>query len=213
MPNQLPVTALFLDVGGVLLTNGWDRHARIRAAQKFGLDKDELAERHNLTFDTYELGKISLDTYLKRVVFHIRRDFTPEDFKQFMLEQSQPYPQMIELVCRLKQKYRLKIGVVSNEGREITVYRIKKFRLAEFVDFFICSAFVNYRKPDPDIFRVALDVAQAQPEDVVYIEDRQMFVEVAKTLGIRGLHHLDYATTRKALAEMGLSLEEHHGRK
>lgn len=204
MPDKPAITAIFLDVGGVLLTNGWDHHARKRAAEAFGLDYDDMSERHNLTFDTYELGKISLDTYLQRVVFYTRRSFPIEDFKEFMLQQSQAYPEMIDLIRRLRKKYRLKIGVVSNEGREIMTYRIKKFNLSEFVDFFICSAFVNYRKPDTDIFRVALDVAQVRPEEIAFIEDRPMFVEVARGLGIHGLHHVDYERTRQALAELGL---------
>ena len=86
------ITTLFLDIGGVLLTNGWDRNIRIRAAEKFGLDQDEMNERHHLTFDTYEEGKLSLDEYLHRVVFYQDRSFSPEEFKAFMYAQSQPFP-------------------------------------------------------------------------------------------------------------------------
>jgi putative hydrolase of the HAD superfamily len=198
---------LFLDVGGVLLTNGWDRSMRQRAAETFKLDYDEMDERHHLTFDTYEEGKLSLDEYLNRVVFYKARPFSSEEFKAFMFAQSQPYPQMIELVRELKRSDGLKVAVVSNEGRELTVHRIQKFGLAEFVDFFIVSCFVHFRKPDADIYHLALDVAQVSPERVVYIEDRFMFVEVAKSLGIRGIHHRGYDTTRAALTSMGLSLK------
>ena len=48
-----PLTTLFLDIGGVLLTNGWDRGIRVHASEKFGLDYKEMDERHHLTFDTY----------------------------------------------------------------------------------------------------------------------------------------------------------------
>ncbi len=200
----MKVSALFLDVGGVLLTNGWDRSMRKRAAETFKLDYDEMDERHHLTFDTYEEGKLSLDEYLNRVVFYKDRPFSGEEFKSFMLAQSQPYPQMIELVRGLRRSHGLKVAVVSNEGRELTVHRIQKFGLAEFVDFFIASCFVHFRKPDTDIYRLALDVAQVPPEQVVYIEDRFMFVEVAQSLGIRGIHHTDYDLTRAALASLGL---------
>jgi len=201
----MKVSALFLDVGGVLLTNGWDRSMRQRAAETFKLNYDEMDERHHLTFDTYEEGKLSLDEYLNRVVFYKDRTFSREEFKAFMFAQSQPYPRMIELVRDIKRSDGVKVAVVSNEGRELTVHRIQKFGLAEFVDFFIASCFVHFRKPDADIYRLALDVAQVSPEQVVYIEDRFMFVEVAQTLGIRGIHHRDYDTTRVALASLGLA--------
>ena len=203
----MKVSALFLDVGGVLLSNGWDRSMRKRAAETFKLDYAEMDERHHLTFDTYEEGKLSLDEYLNRVVFYKDRSFSSEEFKTFMFAQSQPYPQMVELVRGLKRSHSVKVAVVSNEGRELTVHRIQKFGLTEFVDFFIASCFVHFRKPDADIYRIALDIAQVPPERVVYIEDRFMFVEVAQSLGIRGIHHTDYDSTRAALASLGLALK------
>jgi putative hydrolase of the HAD superfamily len=201
-----PIAALFLDVGGVLLTNGWDRHMRQRAAEAFSLDHAEMDERHHLTFDTYEEGKLTLDEYLTRVVFYEPRSFTRQQFKEFMFAQSQPYTDMIELVRGLRAKYNLRIAVISNEGRELTIYRVQKFGLQTFVDFFISSCFVHFRKPDADMFRIALDVAQIPAAQVVYVEDRLMFVEVAETLGIRGLRHVDFESTRAGLAELGLSL-------
>jgi putative hydrolase of the HAD superfamily len=201
------VTALFLDIGGVMLTNGWDRRAREAAAKQFGLDLAEISDRHRMTFDTYESGKLSLDEYLSRVVFYEERPFTMEQFREFMFAQSVAYPEMITLVRELKAKYGLKIAVVNNEGRELNEHRIRQFRLNEFVDFFISSCFVHFRKPDADIWRVALDIAQVPLEQVVYIDDRPMFVQVAEGLGIRGIAHKKYEQTRAALAAMGLSLD------
>ena len=200
------ITTLFLDVGGVLLTNGWDREARRRTVERFQLDYDEIDERHHLTFDTYEEGKLSLDEYLDRVVFYRQRAFSREDFKEFMFMQSRPLPEMIELIRTLKARYQLKTVVVSNEGRELTEFRIKQFALHEFIDAFIASCFVHCRKPDEDIFRLALDVAQVCPHEVAYIDDRLMFVEVARSLGIHGIHHVGLEPTSAALAEMRLSL-------
>jgi putative hydrolase of the HAD superfamily len=204
------VTTLFLDVGNVILTNGWDHHMRVNAAAHFKLDHEEMSERHHLTFDTYEEGKLSLDEYLDRVVFYEKRPFTKEDFKDFLFAQSKPFPEMIDLICRLKARYHLKVAVVSNEGRELTEYRITKFRLADFIDFFIASCFVHYRKPDADIYRIALDIAQVAPDCVAYVEDRAMFVDVAEGLGIRGIVHKTLESTRDALAAMGLILDGSH---
>ncbi len=196
------ITTLFVDIGGVLLTNGWDRSARQRAAQVFQLDYDELNERHHLTFDTYEAGKLSLDEYLTRAVFYEARPFSREAFKAFMFEQSQPYPHMLELMRAVKDRYALKIAAVSNEGRELMQYRIQKFELRALIDFFVASSFVHCRKPDHDIYRIALDIAQAPPEQVAYLEDRAMFVEVARSLGLRGIQHTSYESTRAALAAL-----------
>ncbi|MBI1279817.1 MAG: HAD-IA family hydrolase [Anaerolineaceae bacterium] len=206
MTNSLPITTLFLDIGGVLLTNAWDRKIRMKAAELFKLDYAEMDERHHLTFDTYEEGKMDMDEYLNRVIFYEDRPFSREEFRAYMFAQSQPYPEMIAYIQALKAKYHLKIVVVSNEGRELTHHRVKTFELGKFVDFFIMSCFVHFRKPDPDLYRLALDVAQVAPEEIVYIEDRPMFVEVAQTLNIIGLHYIDVPTTKAVLDTFGLVL-------
>lgn len=203
MPSQ--ITTLFLDIGGVLLTNGWDHNSRRSAAETFGLDYDEMSERHHLTFDTYEEGKLSLDEYLDRVVFHEVRSFSREEFKKFMYAQSKPYPDMIDLIRGLKTQYGLRVAAVSNEGRELTMYRVEQFGLRTFVDFFVSSCFVHYRKPDADIYRIALDISQAKLEQVIYIDDRGLFVEVAREVGIAGITHESYATTRKSLEGLGFT--------
>lgn len=200
------IKCLFLDIGGVLLTDGWNHASRELAAQTFGLDLREMEDRHHLTFDTYEVGKLTLFDYLDRVVFYEQRPFTREQFQQFMFAQSKPFPEMIDLICRLKSAYKLKVAVVSNEGRELTLHRIGAFKLGEFVDFFISSCFVHFRKPDAEIYRLALDVAQVPADEVVYIEDRPMFVEVAESLGITGIQQVDYAGTRARLGDFGLEL-------
>lgn len=200
-----PITTLFLDIGGVLLTNGWDRSMRQRAAETFGLDLAEIDERHHLTFDTYEEGKSSLDDYLRFVVFNTERPFSREDFTAFMFAQSRAYPEMLELIRNLKDRYHLKVLAVNNEGREINVHRVHTFRLWEFIDAFVSSCFVHYRKPDLDIYRLALDLAQVAPAQVAYLDDREVFVDVARELGIRGIHHTTFESTRTALAALGLS--------
>lgn len=204
MKRPAPITCLFLDIGGVLLTNGWDRHARKRAAMNFKLEFTDMEDRHQLNFNLYEEGKLTLQEYLRRVVFHRKRAFTRIQFRNFMFAQSKPYPQMIALAARLKVQHGLKIGVVSNEGRELNAYRIRKYKLDRFVDFFVSSCFVHVRKPDMDIFRIALDVAQTPPRDIVYIENTPLFVQIAQSLGIRSILHTDYSSTRVKLTSFGL---------
>jgi putative hydrolase of the HAD superfamily len=198
------VTTLFLDIGGVMLSNGWGHESRRSAADVFNLDFNDMDERHHVIQITYEEGKITLNEYLKRVVFYQKRSFTIDQFRDFMFSQSTPNIEMIEYIRQLKDQYNLKIAVVNNEGRELNEHRIKKFKLNQFVDFFISSCFVHFRKPDADIFRIALDIAQVPVQHVVYIEDMQMFVDVAKDLGIRSIHHKNYLSTSDELGLMGL---------
>jgi putative hydrolase of the HAD superfamily len=203
MATALP-RCLFVDIGGVLLTDGWNRQARRRAARHFKLPAAEIENRHRLVFEAFEDGRLTLDDYLRLVVFHQKRPFTRAEFRRFMFAQSQRLPGMIELVTRLKQRYRLKVVVVSNEGRELNARRIRQFRLAQFVDTFISSSFVHVRKPDAAIFRMALDVAQVQASQVVYIENTPLFVEIGKSMGMRCVLHTDLKSTRARLAALGL---------
>jgi len=208
MIHSREITTLFLDIGGVLLTDGWDHHARKRAATIFKLEAPEMEHRHQLTFDTYEEGKLTLEDYLGRVVFYKKRPFTRTQFRQFMFAQSKPYPKMIELVRELKAKYGLKIIVVSNEARELNEYRIRSFALDGFVDSFVSSCFVHLRKPDADIFRLARDIAQVPARQILYIENTPMFVQIAEGLGIRSILHADYRSTCAQLASFGLHNDE-----
>jgi putative hydrolase of the HAD superfamily len=201
-----PITCLFLDIGGVLLTDGWDHHARRRAARAFGLALAPMEERHHLTFETYEEGRLTLEEYLDLVVFDEKRPFTRAQFRRFMFAQSKPHLEMLALVSRLKRAHGLKIAIVSNEGRELNAYRSRQFKLDEIVDVFVSSSFVHCRKPDTRIFALALDVAHVSADRVLYIDDNAMFVRVAKGLGIRGLCHTGLESTRSELSSLGLQL-------
>ncbi|MFN8610172.1 MAG: HAD-IA family hydrolase [Vulcanimicrobiota bacterium] len=201
------IEALFLDVGGVLGSNGWGRDSRQLACQQFGLEEAEVDERHRMTFDAYEIGKLTLAEYLQRTVFYKPRNFSQTEFVDFMISRSQPYNDMIDFVKAIKRKYALKISVVSNEGRELTLHRVEHFGLKEFVDSFIFSCFAHYRKPDPDIFSLALNVSLHSPERILYVDDRSLFVEVAQSMGMQGCLHdrKNLEATRQVFAQHGLT--------
>ena len=197
------ITCVFVDVGGVLLTNGWDHHARRRAVAKFKLNWAEMEERHRLVFEIHEEGKLAFEEYLSLVVFYEKRPFTRAQFRRFMCEQSKPYPDMIALLGQLKARG-LKIAIVSNESLELNAYRIRTFELAKFVDSFISSCFVHLRKPDANIFRLALDITQTAAQQVLYIENTPMFVQIAEGLGIGSILHTDCESTGAQLVSLGL---------
>ncbi len=196
------ISTLFVDIGGVLLTNGWDHTARLKVARTFSLDFEEFEERHRALFDLFETGKISLKEYLDHTVFYKKQSFSRKAFQDSMLAQSKPYTDMIKLIKEIKNRYGLRIVAVSNEGLELMEYRIKKFALRSFIDVCIASCFVHLKKPDKDIWKLALTTSGAAPQEVFYIEDRPLFVEIAASLGIRGHVHTHYKSTKVKLEKI-----------
>ena len=205
--QQISIKALLLDIGGVFLTNGWDRGSRRAAADHFHIDFDEMNERHRIIFDAYESGKSTLDEYLNLLVFYEPRAFTPQDFKKFMMGQSQPYQDMIDLVGGLKVKYGLQTIAVNNEGKEINEYRIKEYNLKSFIDVFASSCIIQARKPDKNIYLTALDLLQIKPEEAIYLDDRLVFIQAAEQFGINTIHHINTDTTRNVFKTYGLQPE------
>lgn len=206
MNRQTTICCVLVDIGGVLLSNSWDQDARQRAANHFSLDLTELNKRHYLNCDIYEIGKMTLFDYLNRVVFYQKRLFSHAQFQDFMFKQSTTIPDMMKLMIELKHKYGLKLVAFSNEGREINSYRIRHFKLDNIFDFFVSSCFVKMRKPDVDIFQMALDQVQTPVSKMLVIDSTSLFTEIARSRGMQAIHHLDYSTTSTQLAALGLSL-------
>ncbi|GEO12133.1 HAD family hydrolase [Segetibacter aerophilus] len=198
-----PFKIMFLDVGGVLLTNGWGHDSRQKAAAEFGIDFMEMEAKHNFIFNVYEIGRITLDEYLDIVVFDKTRVFTREDFKAFMFSRSVELTGMLSWLIELKKNNsNLKIVSINNEGKELNDYRVKKFQLHNCFDAFISSCEVGMRKPDPGIFRLALGVVQAAPNECIYFDDRIYLVDAAQRLGIRGYHHLGFESSKKIIEDL-----------
>jgi putative hydrolase of the HAD superfamily len=192
---------LFIDIGGVLMTNGWDTPSRQAAALKFNYNFDEFESKHRLSFSTYELGRLTLDQYLDIVLFYVERPFSRDDFKKFMYVQSKPYTDMIDLIHTFKIKHSLPVIAISNEGKELIEYRINSAKLERAIDFFIISGLVDRSKPDPEIYVLAASLAHAKPQESAYIDDRQSFVDIAKGLGFHAFRHQQVAATRKWLED------------
>ena len=171
------VNALFWDNGGVILTNGWDRHSRRAAVEKFGLDSADFEDRHELMLNAFETGRATLDEYLRRTVFYKQRTFTPQDFEKFMFEQSQPFAEPLEFLGKLAQTRAYLMASLNNESREINEYRIHKFQLRNYFQAFFSSCYLGVRKPEEQIYRLALEIAQREPEECVLIDDRGLNLE------------------------------------
>ncbi len=198
------INTLFLDIGNILLTNGWDTASRKLASKTFNLDYEEFAERHGYLSSLYEEGRITLNDYLDKAIFYDERNFSKADFKNFMFSRSKPFPKMIELFKHLKSKYKLKVVALNNEGLELSRYRVETFKLNELIDFFVTSCFVKMKKPDENIYKLAMDLAYAACEESLFLDDRYVNVETAAKLGMNAFQHKDYDTTKEKLAQYGL---------
>ncbi|WHF52890.1 HAD family phosphatase [Chryseobacterium gotjawalense] len=193
------IKAVFLDIGGVILTNGWDHESREKAANVFGFDYTEMNILHNFIYNVFEIGSISLDEYLDTVLFENPRDFTKEEFKKFMYAQSVELPQMLSWFKSWKKQTDLPVFAISNENKELNEYRIRTFNLHELFDGFFSSCYVGYRKPDPRIFKTALEITQVKPEECIYFDDRPMLVNAAGKLGMNSIVHQNFETTKNIL--------------
>lgn len=199
------VETLFWDNGGVILTNGWDRGSRTAAAEKFHLDWAEFEDRHELMLNAFETGQITLDEYLQRTVFYRSRTFTLDEFKAFMFSQSQPYRESLDFLTKLAKTKRYILASLNNESREINEHRIKEFHLREYFEAFFSSCYLGVRKPDAQIYRLALAITQREPAECVMIDDRGLNLECARELGMPTIQFRDVGQLEKELGRLGVT--------
>jgi len=183
------ITTLFWDIGGVILTNGWDRDARREAAQTFQLDWEDFQDRHELTFPAFDSGQITLNQYLDRTIFYRPRSFTREEFTAFMFAQSKEFPDTRAVLRSLSQSGKYLVAAINNEPLELNQYRIEAFHLRRDFQSFFSSCYLNVRKPEETIYRIALEVTQRAPEQCVFVDDRALNLENPRRLGMNVVHH------------------------
>lgn len=200
-------TALFFDIGGVILTDGWNRGARQRAIQKFGLDGEEFDSRHEMVVHAWEAGQISLDEYLHRTVFYRRRPFTQEQFEAFLFGQSHEHAEAMAVLKRYRAADRWLVGSINNESLDLNEYRIKKFKLQEVYSIFLSSCYLGVRKPDEKIYRLALGITQRAPGESVFVDDREINLEAAARLGMRVVHYRNPQQLVTDLERLGARLD------
>jgi len=201
------ISTIFWDNGGVILTNGWDRGSRKSAVEKFGLDWADFEDRHELMLDAFETGALTLDDYLKRVVFYRPRPFSLGEFKQFMFDQSQPYPESLAFLAMLARSQKCEMASLNNESLEINEYRIAKFKLRDYFKVFFSSCYLRLRKPHAEIYRLALKITQCAPEECILVDDRGLNLECARELGMNTIQYKNVAQLREELARFGVTAD------
>jgi len=199
------ISAIFWDLGGVLLTNAWDRTQRERACAEFHLDPIEFGDRHALVDSSFERGKISMDEYLDRTVFYRPRPFPRETFKAFMFSLSQSHPAALELARSLAQTSKYLMGTINNESTELNIYRIQTFDLRAIFSLFVSYCFVGLRKPEQGIYRLALEITQQPPESCCFVDDRALNLECARQLGMHTIEMDTVEQLRQDLQKLGVA--------
>jgi putative hydrolase of the HAD superfamily len=202
------INTLFWDNGGVILTNGWDRNSRRAAVEKFHLDAADFEDRHELMLDAFETGRATLDAYLHRTVFYRERPYSSADFKAFMFEQSQPFAQPLAFLGQIARTRRYLVASLNNESREINEYRIDKFALRDYFENFFSSCYLGVRKPDAEIFHLALKITQRSPGECILIDDRGLNLECAREVGLRTVLYKNLPQLREDLASFGITVDE-----
>jgi putative hydrolase of the HAD superfamily len=198
------ITAIFSDVGGVLATNGWDRHSRRRLVEKFHLDWDEFEDRHELVVTAFETGHLGLEQYLDRTIFYRSRDFTKDKVRDFMYAESQPKDDSLALVARLAASRKFFLATLNNESRELNLHRIERFGLKKYFSVFFSSCFLGAKKPDEEIYVQALAISQRAPEECVFIDDRALNLDPPKRLGMKTIQFQSAAQLEKDLRALGV---------
>jgi putative hydrolase of the HAD superfamily len=191
---------LFWDIGGVLLTNGWDRKDREEAARLFRFDLAEFNGRHAQAVDAFDCGRMGLDEYLSKTLFYESRDFTQQSFREFMYSRSRAVPDAIAIAADLASRPDCFMAALNNESRPLNAYRIEHFDLRRLFNCFFSSCFLGVRKPDPKLYETALDLMQIKGERVVFIDDREENLGPARQLGMLTVHFKNAAQLRQELA-------------
>jgi putative hydrolase of the HAD superfamily len=200
------ITTLFWDIGGVVLTNGWDRGSRREAATAFHFDYEEFQDRHDLSFPAFDSGQITMNEYLDRTLFYRPRTFSREEFTAFVFAQSKEYPESRSVLSAAARTGKYFIGAINNEPLELNQYRIEAFHLRQEFLVFFSSCYVRSRKPEETIFRVALEVTQRAPEQCIFIDDRPLNLESPRRLGMTTIHFQNAEQLRSELRNHGVKV-------
>jgi len=175
---------IFFDIGGVLGSNGWDREQRDRAVERFDLNAEDFQWRHEEVIGEWEEGRITLDEYLDIAVFHAPRNFSRQEFIEFMYSQSVPNDATIGIARLLSRQAGYTLMTLNNESEELNTYRIEKFGISPIFEAFLSSCWLGVRKPIRRFYHRALGIAHAEPASSLFIDDRQQNLIPATTLGM-----------------------------
>lgn len=201
------ISTILWDVGGVLLTNGWDHKERAAVLTYFGVDRDAFEQRHADPNDAWEKGLLTVEEYLEKTVFYEPRNFTAAEFVEAMKAESKVLEDSaLEVLGALVASGAVTLGMLNNEARELNDYRIEQFYLRDYFKVFLSSCYIGLRKPDVKMFRMALDVLQCDAKTVAFVDDRPGNVQAANSVGMHGIHYQGAESLKTELEKLGITV-------
>lgn len=202
---MFPFDVILFDIGGVLLTNGWDHCERSVVLDRFHLDHAEFETRHAAANDAWERDLISAREYLDATVFYEPRDFTPEEFLEALFAQSELLPNGgLGITEEVAASSKCLLGCLNNEAREPNEYRFERFGLRKYFDLALSSCYVGLRKPQPAIYKRALDILGKPAERILFIDDRQENTAAAAAVGMKAIRFDGADKLRRDLETAGV---------
>lgn len=202
---MFPFDVILFDIGGVLLTNGWDHRERAAVVEQFHLDRAALEARHAAPYDAWERGAITANEYMDAVVFYEPRSFSREEFFAAICAKSVVLPDgALGILKEVAASRKCKVGCLNNEARETHEYRFEKFGLRAYLEFAFTSCYMGLRKPEPAIYRRALGILGAAAERTLFIDDRPENAEAAASVGIKAIRLTSADALKKELQGLGV---------
>ncbi len=202
---MFPFDVILFDVGGVLLTDGWDHCERGTVLRRFHLDCEEFEARHAKSYPAWERGVISLQGYLDATVFYAPRSFFPDEFFAAICSESKPLPDgAMGILGELAASAPCLLGALNNEARETNEYRFDCFGLRKLFKVALSSCYLGLRKPEAAIYQRALDILGRPAERILFIDDRAQNVAGAVDAGMKAIRFQGAEALRRELKSLGV---------
>jgi putative hydrolase of the HAD superfamily len=201
------ISTILWDVGGVLLTNGWDHNERHSVLSRFGVNIDAFEQRHPDANDDWEKGLLTIEQYLDKTIFYEPRNFSATEFLDAMKAESKVLEDSaLGILGKIAASDSIMLGMLNNEARELNDHRIDAFKLRDYFQIFLSSCYVGLRKPEARMFELALDVLKRDPAEIAFVDDRAGNVQAAKAAGMHGIHYQGSEQLRAEFKKLNIDI-------
>jgi len=201
------IRTVFWDVGGVILTNGWDLTQRTRVLSRLGVDLEAYEEIHERVNYYWERGLINAEDFFMQTVLRTNPKLNLTFdllWPQVCAESKVLHAECLDILAELKEQRKFRLATLNNESRELNEHRLNAFKLRSLFDYFICSGYVHEMKPNPGIYRSAIDISGYAPERALFIDDKPENCEAAISLGMQAIWFQSPLQLRQELAQRGI---------
>jgi HAD superfamily hydrolase (TIGR01509 family) len=204
------IRTIFWDLGGVVLTNGWDPGQRKRVLSRLGVNLEAYEELHDRANYYWERGLLTAKDFFSQTVLlpNPKLDLTFDMlWPQVCAASKVLHPECLDMLAELKQMGRYRIATLNNESRELNEYRLDAFKLRSLFDYFICSGYVHEMKPNLGIYKSAIDISGFAASSALFIDDKPENCAAAEAVGMHAIRFESPAQLCTALVEYGIQLQ------